>query len=192
MKYPGAEGDLPPPTTMSSSSYREAASRGTLNGTGNAANGTGNDTNASYVGDGTSYRIVVSENARNVPGQSYHHHPQHHQQQQHQGNPNQGEEDFSEYMWMEHEDTFNEQVMRELQEEEMMLYCFEAYQESLEAEAAERSGHLPNASSHNGSPSSGQSNDSRQGSTVTSTLNPYAAEFVPRQRYTESQEAPSS
>jgi len=43
-----------------------------------------------------------------------------------------GEPDFSEFLWMEHEDEYDEQVLKELEDEEMINYYFEMYEDSVE------------------------------------------------------------
>jgi hypothetical protein len=48
------------------------------------------------------------------------------------------EPDFSEYLWMEHEEEFDEQVLRELEDEEMINYYFELYEASIEEEEARK------------------------------------------------------
>jgi hypothetical protein len=50
--------------------------------------------------------------------------------------------DFSEYLWMEHEEEFDEQVLKELEDEEMINYYFELYEASMEEEARKRNGHI--------------------------------------------------
>lgn len=40
--------------------------------------------------------------------------------------PTNAENDFSEYLWMEHEEEFDKEVMQQLEEEELMEQCIEA------------------------------------------------------------------
>lgn len=42
-----------------------------------------------------------------------------------------GQGDFSEFLWMEHEDEYDREVIRELEEEDMINYYFDLYQDSL-------------------------------------------------------------
>ncbi|KAG6460319.1 hypothetical protein O3G_MSEX011900 [Manduca sexta] len=88
------------------------------------------------------------------------------------------QDDFADYMWMEHEEEFDKQVMQQLEEEALMEQCIEAM---LEDEQRERNNrpvanghkqHLPTTS--NGAPSL-----SLEETVSRSTLNPLAAEFVP-------------
>lgn len=65
--------------------------------------------------------------------------------------------DFSEYMWMEHEEEFDEQVLRELEDEEMINYYFELYEQSVEDEARKRN-HTAN-SHHNPHPRQAERRD---------------------------------
>jgi len=67
------------------------------------------------------------------------------------------EPDFSEYLWMEHEEEFDEQVLKELEDEEMINYYFELYEASMEEEEArKRNGHVSgHHSSQNGLPGRG-------------------------------------
>ncbi|XP_049588194.1 polyadenylate-binding protein-interacting protein 2 [Syngnathus scovelli] len=74
---------------------------------------------------------------------------------------------FAEYMWMEHEEEFNRQVVEELWEEDFIEYCFqEMLDEEEEAELFIPARDLPDAG--------GQRADR-----VTSILNPNAKEFTP-------------
>lgn len=104
--------------------------------------------------------------------------------------------DFSEYMWMENEEEFDEQVMKQLEEEALMEQCIEAMLE----EEREMLGNNPvgNNVAPNAPRSTWSTGDSNSGNIVNSmgslkisddvakksTLNPNATEFVPRQRTT--------
>jgi len=59
------------------------------------------------------------------------------------------EPDFSEYLWMEHEEEFDEQVLRELEDEEMINYYFELYEASIEEEEARKRGSTNVNNGHN-------------------------------------------
>ncbi|KAL1492969.1 hypothetical protein ABEB36_011124 [Hypothenemus hampei] len=83
------------------------------------------------------------------------------------------ENDFSEYMWMEHEEEFDKEVMQRLEEEALMEECI-AYMSS------------ENASFQN--PADGQVEID---SVVNSKLNPEAAEFIPATQRKPSEEQPS-
>lgn len=43
------------------------------------------------------------------------------------------EGDFSEYLWMENEEEFEQQIMQQLEEEALMQQCIEAMQDEMEA-----------------------------------------------------------
>lgn len=146
------------------------------------------------------------------------------------GFPSPGEPDFSEFLWMEHEDEYDQEVgmpstldntvhfvffnrsyrcvfiifkvMRELEEEEMINYYFDLYQDSLQAEAngqeyplAHILGSAGSSTNHQGTGNNaavgaGEDLSSRFNSVLNfqSTLNPNAAEFVPRTLGGESEE----
>ena len=76
--------------------------------------------------------------------------------------------DFSEYLWMEHEEQFEEEVMKELEEEALMNECIEAMleEEMMELNDVSNFVRLDFADLVN-----------------RSDLNPDAAEFVPRSSY---------
>ncbi|VVC42253.1 Ataxin-2, C-terminal [Cinara cedri] len=98
--------------------------------------------------------------------------------------------DFSEYMWMENQEEFDLQVMKELEEKELMKECLEAM---LDDEHSGKNGTANGDAQMNGSSSSTSSlnhrldhlslnspcNNGDQPRQSTSTLNPDAAEFVP-------------
>ncbi|XP_073966817.1 uncharacterized protein isoform X2 [Choristoneura fumiferana] len=84
-------------------------------------------------------------------------------------------DDFADYMWMENEEEFDKQVMQQLEEEALMEQCIEAM---LEDEQRER--HRPvNGHAHYPTTSNGNPSLSLAEAVSRSTLNPYAAEFVP-------------
>ncbi|XP_050544640.1 polyadenylate-binding protein-interacting protein 2 [Daktulosphaira vitifoliae] len=98
--------------------------------------------------------------------------------------------DFSEYMWMENQEEFDLQVMKELEEKELMKECLEAM---LDDEHSKSNGGSANGDAQtNGSSSSminriermslNSCNNVEQPRQSTSTLNPDAAEFVPGTR----------
>jgi len=102
--------------------------------------------------------------------------------------------DFSEFLWMENEEEFDEQVLRELEDEEMINYYFDLYEDSLEAEANgvpyrhdHELGHAAATNNTNNSeparpnPSADDLSLDLNRILTFSTLNPNAAEFVPGQ-----------
>jgi len=106
------------------------------------------------------------------------------------------EVDFSEFLWMEHEEEFDEQVMKELEDEEMINYYFELYEASLEEEAttgqhngAELRVPAPPCQQFRNLPPQNQADHDRVDDLArgfnrlnfASRLNPNAAEFIPRQ-----------
>ncbi|XP_050433628.1 polyadenylate-binding protein-interacting protein 2B [Adelges cooleyi] len=91
--------------------------------------------------------------------------------------------DFSEYMWMENQEEFDLQVMKELEEKELMKECLEAM---LDEEHSKSNGNSSNGDGQtNGMVnrierlSLNSCNNGDQPRQSTSTLNPDAAEFVP-------------
>jgi len=110
--------------------------------------------------------------------------------------------DFSEFLWMEHEEEYDEQVMKELEDEEMLNYYFDLYEDTLEAEAngqivngpsfpppqscelprelaREMSRELAREIPRGGQQGDDLSRDFNRVMTFSSNLNPDAAEFVP-------------
>lgn len=99
--------------------------------------------------------------------------------------------DFSEYMWMENQEEFDLQVMKELEEKELMKECLEAMLD--EEHSSKPNGTANGDVQTNGSSSSTSMmthrldhmslntscNSNDQPRQSTSTLNPDAAEFVP-------------
>lgn len=95
------------------------------------------------------------------------------------------EAQFADYMWMEHEEEFDKQVLQQLEEEELMEECLEAMLEE------ERQHHRNQTSSawatatsateNNGAELCQQLNSLRVHDELAkqSTLNPNAAEFIP-------------
>ncbi|XP_022183037.1 polyadenylate-binding protein-interacting protein 2B [Myzus persicae] len=100
--------------------------------------------------------------------------------------------DFSEYMWMENQEEFDLQVMKELEEKELMKECLEAMLDD-EQHNSKQNGSANGDAQTNGSSSSTSMiahrldhlnlntscNNGDQPRQSTSTLNPDAAEFVP-------------
>uniref|UniRef100_A0A0V0G895 Uncharacterized protein n=1 Tax=Triatoma dimidiata TaxID=72491 RepID=A0A0V0G895_TRIDM len=81
--------------------------------------------------------------------------------------------DFSEYMWMENEEEFDKQVMKQLEEEALMEQCIEAMLED----------ELENKPQENGDfvyDFQKMCVQEKAELARKSTLNPDAAEFVPR------------
>ncbi|CAH1158789.1 unnamed protein product [Phyllotreta striolata] len=85
------------------------------------------------------------------------------------------ETDFSEYLWMEHEEEFDKEVMQRLEEEALMEECLEAFMND----------------ENNSNPATQQSIPASVDNVANSKLNPEAAEFVPSNRRTP-QEVPTS
>lgn len=105
------------------------------------------------------------------------------------GGPNY-DEDFSEYLWMEHEEEFERQEMQRLEEEALMEHCYEVMlQDELDAQESEDQEQLAALNESTNSKDSSkdlcielstlQVNNNRKVNVETSTLNPLAAEFVP-------------
>lgn len=115
--------------------------------------------------------------------------------------------DFSEYMWMENEEEFDKQVMQQLEEEELMEQCIQAMLEDERDIRSNNSNQFNNQQNNSNQSQSRQvprvsarqpwSNGSLNGQDICngmenlrvqdqdelakqSTLNPNAAEFVPR------------
>ncbi|XP_057705584.1 polyadenylate-binding protein-interacting protein 2-like isoform X2 [Corythoichthys intestinalis] len=76
---------------------------------------------------------------------------------------------FAEYLWMEHEEEFNRQVVEELWEEEFMERCFQEMLDEEEREWFVPSRDLPDA----------RQMDLRAVTNMMSPLNPNAKEFTP-------------
>ncbi|XP_018570651.1 polyadenylate-binding protein-interacting protein 2B [Anoplophora glabripennis] len=77
------------------------------------------------------------------------------------------ENDFSEYLWMEHEEEFDKEVMQRLEEEALMEECMEAFMND--------ENNSPNPNAQPGNPPCPEN-------VANSKLNPEAAEFVPSNR----------
>ncbi|KAK7791443.1 hypothetical protein R5R35_010927 [Gryllus longicercus] len=108
--------------------------------------------------------------------------------------------DFSEYLWMEHEEEFDKQVMKELEEQELMQQCVQAMLEdereiyNIHNQIASPPSSQQWSTATNCSPAlvnnlpdlcQGVENlQVRDNLVKHSTLNPNAAEFVPRRRPT--------
>lgn len=100
-------------------------------------------------------------------------------------------DDFAEYMWMENEDEFDEQELQRLEEEELMDQCIEAMVLD-EMASGERmttvTGSVPRESGLMNILSSlqldkgSQQHLAKNVNVEQSTLNPFAAEFVPSLR----------
>lgn len=81
--------------------------------------------------------------------------------------------DFSEFMWMENEEEFDKEVLRQLEEEALMKQCIESMLEDEEsANSSKNSEFIQNFSKLRV--------QDRQEIVKKSTLNPDAAEFVPK------------
>jgi len=102
------------------------------------------------------------------------------------GNP---EDDFSEFLWMEHEEEFDEQVLRELEDEEILNFYYNLTEAENEAEALAAQNPPPPSNSQ--SQLTNTNNTDASVSDVTaelsqlgfaSRLNPNAQEFVPGMR----------
>lgn len=87
------------------------------------------------------------------------------------------EGDFSEYLWMENEEEFEQQIMQQLEEEALMQQCIEAMQADMELSSNNQNG---SQTTSNDALTCGIQNLSVNDNTQTSKLNPNAAEFVPR------------
>lgn len=92
--------------------------------------------------------------------------------------------DFSEYLWLENEEEFDEQIMQQLEEEALMQQCIEAMQDEMNAFSSAGNGGYQNGNSHEDILSCGLQNltvsQNDDNSSQASKLNPDAAEFVPR------------
>lgn len=98
------------------------------------------------------------------------------------------EGDFSEYMWMENEEEFEEQIMQQLEEEALVQQCIDdvcaemdAYIASIGNETTNQNGNA----THNGSAEDALTQELQNlavddNAAQSSKLNPDAAEFVPR------------
>uniref|UniRef100_A0A0A9XLK2 Polyadenylate-binding protein-interacting protein 2B n=1 Tax=Lygus hesperus TaxID=30085 RepID=A0A0A9XLK2_LYGHE len=85
--------------------------------------------------------------------------------------------DFSEYMWMENEEEFDQEVMKQLEEEALMEQCIEAMlEDELENKESEHS------STELLSDLQKLCVQDHENLARKSTLNPNAAEFVPKVR----------
>ncbi|KAB0800476.1 hypothetical protein PPYR_05834 [Photinus pyralis] len=101
-----------------------------------------------------------------------------------QATTNSAENDFAEYLWMEHEEEFDKQVMQQLEEEELMEQCIEAMleeeQRNLTDEQTERINSQDAPPTEDNEVMNLVNNFRLDLFDVTkSTLNPLAAEFVP-------------
>nr|BAN20638.1 unkown protein [Riptortus pedestris] len=88
--------------------------------------------------------------------------------------------DFSEYMWMENEEEFDKEVMKQLEEEALMEQCIEAMLE----DELESKNPLDAANFINDFEKLGM--QEKADIAKKSTLNPDAAEFIPRSTIAES------
>jgi len=95
------------------------------------------------------------------------------------------EGDFSEYLWMENEEEFEQQIMQQLEEEALMQQCIEAMQDEMNPFSSS----TPSAIYLNGNSNHTSDDILTRGiqnlsvdenTTGQSKLNPDAAEFVPR------------
>lgn len=95
------------------------------------------------------------------------------------------EGDFSEYLWMENEEEFEQQIMQQLEEEALMQQCIEAMQDEMNPFSSS----TPSAIYSNGNSNHSADDLLTRGiqnlsvddnSSGQSKLNPDAAEFVPR------------
>jgi len=95
------------------------------------------------------------------------------------------EGDFSEYLWMENEEEFEQQIMQQLEEEALMQQCIEAMQDEMNPFSSS----TPSAIYSNGNSSHTpddlltrgiQNLSVDENASGQSKLNPDAAEFVPR------------
>ncbi|XP_046458146.1 polyadenylate-binding protein-interacting protein 2-like [Daphnia pulex] len=96
------------------------------------------------------------------------------------------EGDFSEYMWMENEEEFEEQIMLQLEEEALVQQCIDDVCAEMDLYIASLNDETANGNAtHNGSAADALTQE-LQNLTVddnaaqSSKLNPDAAEFVPR------------
>jgi len=58
------------------------------------------------------------------------------------------EGDFSEYLWMENEEEFEEQIMQQLEEEALMQQCIEAMQDEMNSFSSANSGYQNGNNGH--------------------------------------------
>ncbi|XP_050497374.1 polyadenylate-binding protein-interacting protein 2B [Diabrotica virgifera virgifera] len=84
------------------------------------------------------------------------------------------ENDFSEYMWMEHEEEFDKEVMQRLEEEALMEECLQAFMND--------ENNLANTQLQDVNSAQSQQSVPAPESIANSKLNPEAAEFVPSSR----------
>jgi len=101
-------------------------------------------------------------------------------------NGSSNEPDFSEYLWMEHEDDFDQQVLNELHEEETLNYYCDLYEEAQENDHMHSNHHfiapnpppMPTIEIRTGADALSAQFD--RVLNFSSRLNPEAPEFVPR------------
>ncbi|XP_026483071.2 microtubule-associated protein 1B [Vanessa tameamea] len=97
------------------------------------------------------------------------------------------QDDFEDYMWMENEEEFDNQVMQQLEEEALMEQCIEAMLEDEQREQRQRP--VSNGHNHYPTTSNGLSSLSLEETVSRSKLNPLAAEFVPIRARPSAEEA---